>query len=312
LKTRRFCTLAISIVMALCFASCSTADRRSTDAISLEGLAGELSLTIEPTRFEEDRIARTKDGRSFYIMAGRAHYRFEGDPYETGGVQPYLDRGRLMLSAAMADRIRSQVQGAKEKPIEPVVRPLPRLPKRAGSVLVDAGHGGKDPGAVQGNAQEKEINLAISKAIVATLKARGIRVLETRTTDHFVSLDERVSAANDGNVDLLVSIHANSAASKSARGVEGFYPNEGTARSRESERLAADLCARIAKVAGTPSRGSKRDPRGLRVLKASTMPAVLLELGFLTNSEDKRLLLDPKWRSGVATAIADGIADYLR
>jgi N-acetylmuramoyl-L-alanine amidase len=307
---------ALAAIMA---SGCSTGpDRAELDrrgAIPLTELASELGLAVESTRFPEDRTLRTEDGRSFYLMADRRHYRYEGDAYEVGDQAAFLVGGELLIPQGLASRIRSHLDDSP--PPQALREPdRPRLPTPAAAknsiIMLDPGHGGKDPGAVVGKSQEKTVALSVSQAVAANLRKRGFTVHETRSTDQFIELDERVAAAARRGAGLFVSIHANAASNRKARGVEVFYPNENSPRAATAERLASRMSTRIAAVQGQPNRGAKRDPRGLRVLRGTRMPAVLVELGFMTNPEDLKLLNDAGWRTRAAAAIADEIAAEFR
>lgn len=308
----RLCLLAPALIAA----GCATAGSREAavrNAVSLSSLASELDLAVQPTRFPEDRIATTRDGRTFYIMAGRPHYRYEGDAHPVGASPAVLSGGDILLPGELAERIREQARrpGRGTAPAPGPAPPRPR-PLSEAVVMVDAGHGGRDPGAIHGSAREKDIALAVSKLLARRLRSAGARVVETRTGDAFVSLDDRVDLANKSGVDLFVSIHANAAANRSARGVEVFYPNENSPRARTSKRLAELLNDRIAAQSDAAGRGAKIDPRGLRVLRATRVPAVLVELGFMTNDADLRLLTNSPWHDKAAGALYEGIAEFWR
>lgn len=175
------------------------------------------------------------------------------------------------------------------------------------TVVIDAGHGGHDPGAVYGGRLEKDDNLALSKAVRDILKAQGVNVIMTRDSDVFIPLPDRARIANEADADLFVSIHRNSTATPDApqaHGVENFIYL--TAPEQTSGRAAQSVLSRVADVGVQVNRGVKRG--NYYVLRRTQMPSMLLEMGFITNAIDNRLLDENL--NNYATAIAQGILDY--
>lgn len=180
-------------------------------------------------------------------------------------------------------------------------------------VCIDPGHGGTDPGAVAGGVRESDVALAHALAIGAALEAAGLAVLYTRTTDRTLELAARARAANDAGAARFVSIHCNASVSTDPHGVQVFH----AARSERGEALARAIYDRVTAAIGTtrwsgvhPDESPACGGRRLYVLRATSMPAVLLELGFLTHAGERLLLLRPAYRELLARAIADGIADW--
>jgi N-acetylmuramoyl-L-alanine amidase len=178
-------------------------------------------------------------------------------------------------------------------------------------VCIDAGHGGNDPGAVDprgaGDAmrtKEADINLLVAHQIKMALESK-CDVIMTRLSDETVSLQTRVSRANASKASLFVSIHCNAAANSDANGYEVWYCNG----SAKSLALARRIHGSIKDNIGTRDRGVKAG--NFYVLRKTSMPAVLVELGFVTNAVEERLLNDPEWTANMAQAIAKGIEDYL-
>ncbi|MBI4612554.1 MAG: N-acetylmuramoyl-L-alanine amidase [Planctomycetes bacterium] len=197
---------------------------------------------------------------------------------------------------------------------EVAVRTEPRRPSPAGRLLVlDAGHGGKDPGCSAQGAIEKEIVLDICRRAEKHLAGRGIRVVLTRDEDFFVELDDRADAAQRSGADLFMSVHANANPSSGIRGFETYYKSnldDGAKLVTESTRLARAIQEALDRALDLPGRGIKENRRELRVLKKNTVPAVLVEVGFVTNREDRALLLTPDFRESVARALAEGVESY--
>ena len=168
------------------------------------------------------------------------------------------------------------------------------------TVIIDAGHGGQDRGAkaVKGN-NEKMLALDISQRIARLLRQSGFRVIETRTGDYFVTLDNRVAISNRTRNSVFVSIHLNWAKRTRAFGVETYF------HSAKSSRLAANIQKEIALAYRTNNRGIK--PSRFYVLRNNDRPAVLVESGFLSNPAENAALQKSATRQKLAEAIARGI-----
>ena len=168
------------------------------------------------------------------------------------------------------------------------------------TVILDAGHGAHDRGAraVYGK-YEKDLALDVTKRAAEKLRRAGFRVILTRDRDVFISLPKRVSIAQRYRNAVFVSVHFNWARRSSASGIETFY------YSPKSRRLAANLQKEILRA----DRGINRGVKSARfyVLRNNPRPAVLLELGFLSNARDNRLAQDAGHRADLAEAIARGI-----
>lgn len=172
------------------------------------------------------------------------------------------------------------------------------------TVFLDSGHGGKDPGALGNNLKEKDINLSVVKIVGEILKKHNIEVIYSRTTDVFLELHERTRKANTNKADIFVSVHCNSASNANARGVETFH----YATSKESARLAKTVQdSLVATKLYSANRGVKT--ANFHVIRASNMPAALVELGFINNVDDAKILKNKQ--DDMANAVAKGILEYL-
>ncbi|WP_181346841.1 N-acetylmuramoyl-L-alanine amidase [Thalassobacillus sp. CUG 92003] len=181
-------------------------------------------------------------------------------------------------------------------------------PNTSKIVTLDPGHGGHDPGARGHGLVEKNVVLDVGLKARKYLKNAGIKVRMTRDTDRFHSLDRRVDIAKQNNSDTFVSIHAN-AFMESANGVETYYYAAGlTNREYSSLKLAEFINERLYKEMNMSNRGVKNS--GFRVIKANSLPAVLTEIGFVTNNGDAAKLKTQKYREKAGKAIALGIVDY--
>lgn len=198
-----------------------------------------------------------------------------------------------------------------------------RLPRGAGIrpedavIVIDPGHGGKQTGcqfqAGDTRIEEKSLTLAIAKRVQAELRSLGItHTYLTRSDDSLVDLYERTRIAAALNADLFVSIHVDEwARSTAACGPTAYFH-----RADESSRaLAQSLIGHVGAASVSPSRGALSDgvlyANGLAVLRSATMPATLVECGFLTNPADRRALLSSEYQARIAQAIAEGIRGYL-
>ncbi len=218
--------------------------------------------------------------------------------------------------------------------------------RRVHTVVVDAGHGGVDPGAIGVNGiREKDVNLRLSKVLAQQLEARGFRVVRTRMDDRSLDLEERTAIAEAAGGDLFVSLHANSAPRHRTRGIEIYYLDESyerhslavaarengvlrsemdslqraLARMRASE--ASNHSQRLAKSVHQAVFPGKSRARGqaadlgvkqapFYVLFLASMPSILVETGFLTNRKDAKLLASDEFLAGLALQIAEGLVRY--
>ncbi|MDK2802074.1 MAG: N-acetylmuramoyl-L-alanine amidase [Oscillospiraceae bacterium] len=172
-------------------------------------------------------------------------------------------------------------------------------------VCIDMGHGGTDPGAVSGNRQEKDDNLRIGMKVISILQQQGIGIVVPRDVDKTVSLQARSNLANDQKVDLCVSLHRNSFSSGQAKGVE-IWTQKGV-NDATTNALAANILEGILSEGVSANRGVKLGD--YHITRETNMPACLVELGFITNSEDNQLF-DSKI-DGYALAISKGILKTL-
>jgi N-acetylmuramoyl-L-alanine amidase len=178
-----------------------------------------------------------------------------------------------------------------------------RASKDSGSsitVVIDAGHGGHDRGGIPGQrVSEKEMTLDVAQRLKKALAASGYRVVMTRDSDVFVPLGTRVAIANSYADAIFVSIHFNSAKRSGAGGIETYFYN------RESLPLASAIHYFVAGGAPSSNRNVRR--RGYFVLRKATVPAVLVECGFLTNPTEAALAETASYRQKLAEEIAAGV-----
>ncbi len=174
-------------------------------------------------------------------------------------------------------------------------------------IIIDPGHGGDDPGAISWNRQyeEEDITLTAAFMLQKQLHSLGYRAILTRRKDCNMPLKKRTNIANANNATIFVSIHCNSSYNIKAKGVEVYY----FPKSTRSRRLAQAILGKIIHYTKTRSRGIKT--AHFTVLQYTKMPAVLVELGFLSSPEDLDRLNDPEYLNVMAWGIAKGIDQYL-
>ncbi|HEY9778604.1 MAG TPA: N-acetylmuramoyl-L-alanine amidase [Leptolyngbyaceae cyanobacterium] len=189
-----------------------------------------------------------------------------------------------------------EIQSPPEKPLNRKGRIV---------VMVDPGHGGKDPGAIGiKGVQEKDIILPISKRIAQLLEEKGIQAVMTRDSDYFVDLQPRVDLAERANADLFVSIHANSLPTRpDISGLETYYFDSG-------QRLAQVIHNSLLQNVNIRDRRVRK--ARFYVLRKSSMPSVLVEVGFVTGREDAPKLSTSAYQNQLAEAIVRGILQYVR
>jgi N-acetylmuramoyl-L-alanine amidase len=264
----------------------------------------------------------------------------------------HYERHRL-VTLSHPDRLVIDVYGPRHDEPAPTPRAgtpvAPRLPaalREIQTVVLDPGHGGRDPGAIGvGGVREKDVTLTLARALVPRLENRGFRVVLTRSGDRELSLEERSALAEAARGDLFVSLHANAAPRRSVHGVETYYLDENHERhslnvaarengvppsqvnalqrtvaklrvsevSPHSRRLAQFIQHQIVRgmprsYQPVPDLGAKKGP--FHVLFLSTMPAVLVESGFLTNRTEAARLADPAYVGALAEQIAEALARY--
>lgn len=169
-------------------------------------------------------------------------------------------------------------------------------------IVLDPGHGGYDPGAMRNNVMEKNITMSIAKLIEKNLKAQGATVIMTRTDDKFVSLEDRVILSNNKKPDIFVSVHINSSENATAHGIETHYFKD------DSLELAKSIHQAMTTEIEETNRGILKSR--FYVIRHTNQPSVLLELGFISNDDERNLLLLPQQQEKFAKAIADGINNY--
>lgn len=195
------------------------------------------------------------------------------------------------------------------------------LPIYGRRVVVDAGHGAPDGGAVgQSGVQEKDINLAIAFKVQEFLEQSGAQVVVTRADDNSIhntghnirskkisDMKNRKKIMNESDADVFLSIHMNEFEQSKYRGHQVFYARNG----EPSKQLAQLIQARLIEVLNPPEqREIKPADSGIYLLKNAEIPAVLVECGFVSNPEEERLLLDADYQKKIAWGIYTGLSEW--
>ncbi len=226
-----------------------------------------------------------------------------------GAVGPVVSvNGTHYVSEILLPQIRPFLKSAT-----PAWTPTPSVPSTpwtpktgSGKVIVDAGHGGKDPGAISYlGYHEKEVNLGIARRLAAILQKRGVEVIMTRQGDTHIDKEERAAMANRAGADLFVSIHSDS---NSDRIHQGFTVYIARSASEASRRLGRSIESALSRT-GISSKGLRT--ADYVVLVKTSCPAVLVECGFLSNPSEAAMLLDGSHQDRIAAAIADGVMSVL-
>ncbi len=187
------------------------------------------------------------------------------------------------------------------------IRPIERPSKRGqikNKVILDAGHGGSDYGAIREGINEKDITLDVTQRVDAILRSKGYKTALVRDDDTYVSLEDRVAFSENENSEIFVSIHVNSAVSTDPYGVETHYYHD------YSKELAEIIHKHLAKGLDTKDRGLFKSK--FYVINHTTVPAILVEMGFISNDSERNELVTDSRRQKTAKAIAEGIIEYLK
>ena len=178
------------------------------------------------------------------------------------------------------------------------------LKTQGARVVLDAGHGGYDHGAIYGGHNEKDINLQVANRVLENLKIAGIDAYMTRNEDRFMSLAERVELSNTIEPKIFVSMHANALVTNpNMQGLQTYYHSDG------GFKLAEYIHKRLVKDVGMPDQKIRK--ANFWVCKYTKAPSILLELGFMTNVEERNKLTRDSYQAELAKAISKGIIEYL-
>ena len=261
------------------------------------------------------------------LMLNSAVGYHNGNIFSMNG-SPFYVQGQIFLPNSVEEAL----YGLKDADL--------RVPFMVKTIVIDPGHGGKDPGAISPwGAREKDINLRVAKMLENELKTRGYRVILTRSRDMFLELSERVAVAKRYNADLFISVHANANKSRYMSGPEVYYLTPAKldsvnrslqlARSLGPWGMTPNFSARVilwdlmltksyslsiesAQIVYSTLKNmsfSIKPPRAANyhVLRNAYTPAILVETGYLTNAQEARMLVSPNYQKQLAQALASAV-----
>jgi N-acetylmuramoyl-L-alanine amidase len=272
----------------------------SENMISIYQVAQRLGMKISGTTSTHYKLTDSKSNILLIFTHSNGKFYVNGRP--VGDVGPVEKTGSgLLFSESLVSKIKNSIDIS---PLPPRYEPREKI---GGTVVIDAGHGGKDPGATGTNGtREKYINLAIAKKVEYYLKQRGVNVILTRNGDSFIELPDRSWIANRNNARFFVSIHADSNPDRSRR---GFTVYVSRTASGQSQRLAQSIINSLSSRTSLNNNGMQR--ANYKVLVNTSCPAALVETGFLSNYSEANILTSSSFQNSVASAIAEGIYQAL-
>ena len=293
-----------------------TFDVLITNLTNPSGISGVVIPVWSEQNGQDDLVwhnATKQDDGSYKVTISASQHKWNSGKYIVHGYIVDSSGKNIGFGATSADVVAPKKIGSASKGNYDVLNKV---------VYLDAGHGGYDPGASYFGISEKSLTLAIQSRVKAKLEAEGYQVVTTRTSDTFVDLTDRSRAANASESDIFVSIHINASGSSAAQGIETYYyqtyaeyPSRINAtyhanptRLNMSDTLANAIQSSLINATGAQNQGVKR--RTFAVLRETTAPAVLLELGFLSNPQEAARLNTSAYQETLANAIVAGIKSY--
>ena len=293
-----------------------TFDVLITNLTNPSGISGVVIPVWSEQNGQDDLVwhnATKQDNGSYKVTISASQHKWNSGKYIVHGYIVDASGKNIGFGATSADVVAPKKIGSASRGNYDVLNKV---------VYLDAGHGGYDPGASYFGISEKSLTLAIQSRVKAKLEAEGYQVVTTRTSDTYVDLIDRSRAANASESDIFVSIHINASGSSAAQGIETYYyqpyaeyPSRINAtyhanptRLSMSDTLANAIQSSLINATGAQNQGVKRQT--FAVLRETTAPAVLLELGFLSNPQEAARLNTSAYQETLANAIVAGIKSY--
>ena len=293
-----------------------TFDVLITNLTNPSGISGVVIPVWSEQNGQDDLIwhnATKQDDGSYKVTISASQHKWNSGKYIVHGYIVNASGKNIGFGATSADVVAPKKIGSASRGNYYVLNKV---------VYLDAGHGGYDPGASYFGISEKSLTLAIQSRVKAKLESEGYQVVTTRTSDTYVDLTDRSRAANASESDIFVSIHINASGSSAAQGIETYYyqpyaeyPSRINAtyhanptRLSMSDTLANAIQSSLINATGAQNQGVKRQT--FAVLRETTAPAVLLELGFLSNPQEAARLNTSAYQETLANAIVAGIKSY--
>ena len=293
-----------------------TFDVLITNLTNPSGISGVVIPVWSEQNGQDDLVwhnATKQEDGSYKVTISASQHKWNSGKYIVHGYIVDASGKNIGFGATSADVVAPKKIGSASRGNYDVLNKV---------VYLDAGHGGYDPGASYFGISEKSLTLAIQSRVKAKLEAEGYQVVTTRTSDTYVDLTDRSRAANASESDIFVSIHINASGSSAAQGIETYYyqpyaeyPSRINAtyhanptRLSMSDTLANAIQSSLINATGAQNQGVKRQT--FAVLRETTAPAVLLELGFLSNPQEAARLNTSAYQETLANAIVAGIKSY--
>ena len=293
-----------------------TFDVLITNLTNSSGISGVVIPVWSEQNGQDDLVwhnATKQDDGSYKVTISASQHKWNSGKYIVHGYIVDASGKNIGFGATSADVVAPKKIGSASRGNYDVLNKV---------VYLDAGHGGYDPGASYFGISEKSLTLAIQSRVKAKLEAEGYQVVTTRTSDTYVDLTDRSRAANASESDIFVSIHINASGSSATQGIETYYyqpyaeyPSRINAtyhanptRLNMSDTLANAIQSSLINATGAQNQGVKRQT--FAVLRETTAPAVLLELGFLSNPQEAARLNTSAYQETLANAIVAGIKRY--
>ena len=293
-----------------------TFDVLITNLSNPSGISGVVIPVWSEQNGQDDLVwhnATKQDDGSYKVTISASQHKWNSGKYIVHGYIVDASGKNIGFGATSADVVAPKKIGSASRGNYDVLNKV---------VYLDAGNGGYDPGASYFGISEKSLTLAIQSRVKAKLEAEGYQVITTRTSDTYVDLTDRSRAANASESDIFVSIHINASGSSAAQGIETYYyqpyaeyPSRINAtyhanptRLSMSDTLANAIQSSLINATGAQNQGVKRQT--FAVLRETTAPAVLLELGFLSNPQEAARLNTAAYQETLANAIVAGIKRY--
>ena len=293
-----------------------TFDVLITNLTNPSGISGVVIPVWSEQNGQDDLVwhnATKQDDGSYKVTISASQHKWNSGKYIVHGYIVDASGKNIGFGATSADVVAPKKIGSASRGNYDVLNKV---------VYLDAGHGGYDPGASYFGISEKSLTLAIQSRVKAKLEAEGYQVVTTRTSDTYVDLTDRSRAANASESDIFVSIHINASGSSAAQGIETYYYqpyaeypsrinaayHDNPTRLSMSDTLANAIQSSLINATGAQNQGVKRQT--FAVLRETTAPAVLLELGFLSNPQEAARLNTSAYQETLANAIVAGIKSY--
>ncbi len=316
----KFAYSIVLLLLCMGLISCSTPKKEEVisqpNAISLSSIAENLGM----------RVLWVPSQKKAVLEQGECHVSIEPNS-NIAWVQgeavamefpAYLNTREIYVPISFYNKLKTVLQdkpdvlvAPSEKVWDSTAWTIPQKPIINFTVILDAGHGGRDPGAISQDQtqQEKNLTLDIVFRLRELLQKYGITVILTRDRDAYISLDERIQKAESVSAHCLVSVHLNSVATATAQGFE-IWISRNTQEPRYLQSYKLGQYIHYSMKKGLPLRDRRIRKSGFQIIHRTKIPSVLIETCFISNPQDFLWIMDPMSRQAVAQAISQGILAY--